>query len=195
MLLLNPPLTVPLLLPSNILYHGSPWESLIRRGGHCACDQSGQLLGSLRNKYVLNAHRENNPCKRNRSHTVHDTCFSFFSRKGIGVNTEASPTWKWYIFFFLQNEKLFWQSWLERCLLSCTKDSQKSKVCLPNRSVILKSNTKWCPDISEFFLWKEASHKWLPCYSPQLWRRSLRPAIDGQSYGRMKKEASGKCEL
>lgn len=187
---------MPLLLPSNILYHGSPWESLIRRGGHCACDQSGQLLGSLRSKYVLNAHRENNPCKRNRSHAVHDTCFVlFFLERELGLTLRQVQPENGIYIFFLQNEKLFWQSWLERCLLSCTKDSQKSKVCLPNRSVILKSNTKWCPDIAEFFLWKEASHKWLLCYSPQLWRRSLRPAIDGQSYGRMKKEASGKCEL
>lgn len=120
-----------------------------------------------------------------------------FPSERIGINTKASPTWKLCLFclFMRENKKLFWQSWLKHCLLSCTKDSQKSKVCLPTCSVILKSNTKWCPDIQEFFLWKEASHKRLLCYSLQLWQRIFGPAIDGQSSGRMDKRVGGKCEL
>lgn len=98
---------MPLLLPSNILYHGSPWESLIRRGGHCACDQSGQLLGSLRNKYVLNAHRENNPCKRNRSHTVHDTCFVFFLERELGLTLRQVQPENGIYFFFYRMKNCF----------------------------------------------------------------------------------------
>lgn len=41
--------------------HRSPWESVIQRAGHCVCDQSGQVLSSLRSKSVLNADKENKP--------------------------------------------------------------------------------------------------------------------------------------
>lgn len=145
--------------PSYTLYHRSPWESLIQIAGQCVCDQSGQLLSSLRNKSVLNA-QEHPPQQKWVTYCA--PYLGFYSER-IEVNTDARPNWTFY--FSFHNETLFWQSRLKHCLLSCTKDSQKSKVCLPNCSVILKSNRKWCPDIQELFLWKESCHKWLLCYS------------------------------
>lgn len=111
----------------------------------------------------------------------------FFFCKRIGVKSKLE-------IFFLQTETLLWQSRLKLCLLSCTRDTQKSKVCLPNCSVILKSNTKWWTGASRsFFLWKETSHKWLLPYSPQLWQRSRRPTINGERVMvEWKKEVNGK---
>lgn len=43
--------------------------------------------------------------------------------------------------------------------------------------------------LGQFFLWKEASHKWLLCLSLQLRRCRLTPAIDGQRSGQWKKWA------
>lgn len=91
------------------------------------------------------------------------------------------------IFFFL-NEKLFWQPQLKHCLLSCIKDPEES-VCLPNRSVKLKSNSKWSG--SSFYGKRPVTNDCSTKVPPQF-QSSLRPAIDGVSYGRMKKEVNGK---
>lgn len=75
---------------------------------------------------------------------------------------------------------------------------QKSNGCLPDHIAVLKWITQWCPDMKDFFLRKECSHKWLLCYSLQLCRSqtSHRWADLWLSFRRKKeKKGSEKCKL
>lgn len=159
-----------------------------RRVGYCACDLSEQLLGSLRSESVLNAYKESRPVAEI-GYMLH-TISIFFSRRELGLRLR--PVQAENIFYTMKH---CFDSLSSSTACSAVQGIHRNPVCLHNCSVILKSNTKQCPDIQEFFLWKATSHKWLLCYSPQLWQRSLRPTVDGESYGRMKKEVNGKCEL
>lgn len=152
-----------ILLPDNKLCHGSPWGSLIQRAGDRVRDQSGQLLSSRRRKSVLKCSQGEQPRNRNRSHPEHHTWVFIAGESGLTHWGKSGLKMVIYYFFFLQNETLFWQSRLKHCLLSCTKDSQKSKVCLPNRSVILKIKHTMMPrHPGALFMERGTSHKWLP---------------------------------
>lgn len=103
----------------------------------------------------------------------------FFSTKGIEVDVDVRHSHG---------------SWC--CLLSWTKYSQKSKVCLPNHIALLKLITQWWPDM-EFFLWRECSHKWLLCYSLQLcWSQTSHRWADLRlRYKKKRKKAAKKIKL
>lgn len=149
-------------------------------------DKSSPLSGT---NLSLMLTRRTALANRNGSHTMHRTWVFIVRESGLTTRQVRAETVFFSFFFFKQSETLFWQSRLKHCLLSCTKDSQKSKVCLPNRSVILKSNTKTMPrHPGVSFYGKKTGHKWPLCCSPQLWQSGLRPAIDGQSYGWTKKK-------
>lgn len=74
--------------------------------------------------------------------------------------------------------------------------AQLCKVCTEIRSLFTQPHCrteikhKTMPrHLGQFFLWKEASHKWPLCLSLQLRRCRLTLAIDGQSSGQWKKWA------
>lgn len=132
-------------------------------------------------KSVLNAHKENSSA----------TKIGCILCTIPGVNVEASPSWKWYFrFFFFYRMKHCFDSHSSNTACSAVQRIHRNPKSVYPTALSYWNQTKPCPDIQEFYLWKETSHKWLRYY-----RSSLREAIDGQSHGQMKKEVNGKCEL
>lgn len=93
---------VPLLLPPIIQHLRSPWEVFIHRAGHCVWSQSGQL--SARRGTNTSCSQGEEPCNRNRSHTVQHTWVFLVGELGLTLR-HVQPENAIFYFLFLHRMK------------------------------------------------------------------------------------------